>query len=233
MQISSIKYLTLLLISTTLFLFSCKRVNDDITGNEDGEGIDQLIASEHLNSVENEKTARSTKKVEGFSINETNYASTEIIYGKSTNTETITKIELLINGPIIVDTSVTEAKLLSENSAFSWLINSANNMPIADKEKYLYIFYLDGKYYEYENATKSASWGYYYLDTTITTIGLDYTNSTFQKTLSISNLTYNNLIVLDNDVELEFQPYEIKGTKNNRFTPKVIEIDSDTTITDF
>ena len=231
MQTSIFKTILSLLYISILLLFSCKRINEDITGNEDEEGIDQLIASEQINTVESNESAHSVKKEGEFSLNETSYSSAEILYTKSTDTETTTKIELLINGPTIVDTSATETKILAESSAFSWLINSANSTPIADKEKHFYIFYLDGKYYEYNNATKSAGWGYYYLDTAVTTIGLDYSNSTFQKTLSISSLTNTSLMVVENETEYEFQPYEIEGVKSNYFTPKVPDIDSDTTTT--
>ncbi len=228
MKKPTLRPLLLLLIFTCL-LFSCKRTNKDITGNEDEEGIDQLVASDKLNTVENEKPARSEQKENEFLIEQRSFATTETIYNKSNNSETNAKIELLINGPSIEDTTILDAKASASQSAFAWIIHTENGTIVADKDKYFYIFKLNGKYLEYDNPNKIANWGYYYLDSNVTKIGFDYNNTAFEQLFTVTALNQNQLALTYNTDELVFKPYEIEGVTSNSFIPKtpvspVIEI---------
>lgn len=201
----------------TCMLFSCDRKVDGITGKEDEKGIDQFIASDKLNTVENEKSSRSEHQDELIEINGVNFLSADSIY-KTADSLARTNIELLINGYSITDTSTTGTKVLAKG-AFGWIIKSINNVPVANKDKKFNIFYLEGKYHEYNNALKEAAWGYCYINPEFTQLGLDLKNSSFNDLYTIETISETQLVLSKDEELYEYEPYVVEGVSNNNFVP--------------
>lgn len=215
-MLSPIKILCLSISIATIILGSCKREVVGITGNEDEKGIDQLVASEKLNAVETNKPALSELKEEVFEANQLTFSIADSIY-YLTDSIGKTKVDLLINGPTILEEE--EVKLFQGQDAFGWIISSIDQQVIANKDNYFKILYFNGKYLEYNNKTKEANWGYYYIDKNISKIGFDYNGTEFHTLYSIINVSDSILSLSIDNQTIELEPYYINGVENNYFVP--------------
>lgn len=214
-------YTFIFIVSLFLSISSCKKSEDNNptetetpTTTIDEEGVNQEVASERLNAVEEETPPRAEKIETEIVFDDTTYADPESVYG-TTDESNLSKLELLING----STSGGAKLFQTESNAFSWILESVNGIAINEKEKYLFIFNLDGKYKKYQVYDKSAEWGYYYVDTDFTKIAFDYKDSKFSKSYKVTHISAKGLIIENRDERLVFKPYVMRGVDDNRFTP--------------
>lgn len=215
-MINKLTKITLILLSTVLIAVSCKKDSDNksVMGNDE-EGINQTIASDKLNSVETEKPPRSQKTETEITDENDTYSLPNNIY-EDVSGESQSKVELLING----SSSFEGAKIAEETSAFAWILSSKNGVEVTKSEKHLFIFSLNGKYLKYNNSNNTAEWGYYYLNSSVSKMGFDYKNGSFENKFIIEEISSSSLKILHNGNKLGFKPYQMNGVPSNAFTPK-------------
>ena len=197
------KLVSLILVCNIIFIYSCKK-ND--SGGDGGSTKVEIENEEELaRSFDEvtEKSPRSEKKNEEFTVEGDIFEAPDIAYNEL-EVESQTKIDLLIAGGTNLKTF--------QNSASGWMLEVINdNNP--DNIK-VYIFASNGSYYVFEESTGVWEWGYWYVNKNFTKIIFDY-ESSFQVVWSVNDISSSTLVVSEGSDRLRFGPFSLSGVQNS------------------